>query len=88
MANSYLLEPLRGTAVVNRLRIAILIADLTRTSAILTADIEHEEERAGVRDLADPAYPALARTLRVRRQNLRATIASLEAVIQRKPEAA
>ena len=88
MANPYLPETLRATAAVNRLRIAILIADLTRTSAILTADIEHEEERAGVRDLADPAYPALALTLRVRRQNLRATIASLEAVIQRKPEAA
>ena len=88
MANSYLSETLRATAAVNRLRIAILIADLTRTADILTADIEHEEERAGVRDLADPAYPALARTLRVRRQNLRATIASLEAVIQRKPEAA
>jgi len=88
MANPYLPETLRATAAVNRLRIAILIADLTRTSAILTADIEHEEERAGVRDLADPAYPVLARTLRVRRQNLMATIASLEAVIQRKPEAA
>ena len=88
MANPYLPETLRATAAVNRLRIATLIADLTRTAAILTADIEHEEERAGVRDLADPAYPVLARTLRVRRQNLMATIASLEAVIQRKPEAA
>jgi hypothetical protein len=88
MANPYLPETLRATAAVNRLRIATLIADLTRTADILTADIEHEEERAGVRDLADPAYPVLARTLRVRRQNLMATIASLEAVIQRKPEAA
>ena len=88
MANSYLPETLRATAAVNRFRIAKLIADLTRTADILTADIEHEEERAGVRDFADPAYPVLARTLRVRRQNLRATIASLEAVIQRKPEAA
>ena len=88
MTNPYLPETLRATAAVNRLRIATLIADLTRTADILTADIEHEEERAGVRDLADPAYPVLARTLRVRRQNLMATIASLEAVIQRKPEAA
>ena len=88
MANPYPPETLRATAAVNRLRIATLIADLTRTADILTADIEHEEERAGVGDFADPAYPVLARTLRVRRQNLRATIASLEAVIQRKPEAA
>jgi hypothetical protein len=55
MANPYLPETLRATAAVNRLRIATLIADLTRTAAILTADIEHEETRAGVRDLADPA---------------------------------
>jgi hypothetical protein len=88
MTNPYLPETLREAAAVNRLRIVTLIADLTRMADILTADIEHEEERAGVRDLADPAYPALALTLRVRRQNLRATIASLEAVIQRKPEAA
>jgi hypothetical protein len=88
MANPYLPETLRATAAINRLRIATLIADLTRTAAILTADIEHEEERAGVRDLADPAYPVLARSLRMRRENIGATIASLEAVIHRTPKAA
>jgi hypothetical protein len=88
MTNLYLLETHRETAAVKKLRIATLIADLTRTADILTAGIEHEEERAGVRDFADPAYPVLARSLRVRRENLRATIASLEAVTQRKPEAA
>ena len=45
---------------------------------ILTADIEHEEARAGVRDLSDPAYPVLARSLRARRENIGATIALLE----------
>jgi hypothetical protein len=49
---------------------------------ILTADIEHEEMRFGVRDLADPNYPVLARNLRARRENLEATIASLEAAVQ------
>ena len=78
MENPYLSETLRTAAAVNRLRIATLIADLTRTAGILTVDIEQEEARAGVRRLADPAYPVLARTLRMRRENIGATIASLE----------
>ena len=72
----------------NRFRIAILIADLSRSVAYLTADIEHEEARAGVRDLADPTYSVLARSLRARRDNIAATIASLEALTQSAPEAA
>ena len=82
MANSYLLETLRGATAVNKLQIVTLIGSLSRSVALLTVDIEHEEERAGVRDLADPAYPVLARSLRRRRDNIRVTIASLEAVIQ------
>jgi hypothetical protein len=78
MANSFLIETLRGTAAVNKLQIARLIGSLSRTVAILTADIDHEETQAGVRDLADPAYPVLARSLRVRRDNIGATIAMLE----------
>jgi len=88
MANSYLLEMLRGTAAVNGLQIATLIGSLSRSLELLTVDIEHEETRAGVRDLADPAYPVLARSLRVRRENLRVTIASLEALVQGVPKAA
>jgi hypothetical protein len=78
MANSFLSETLRGAAPVNKLQIATLIGSLSRTVAILTADIDHEEVRAGVRDLTDPAYPVLARSLRVRRENIGATIVSLE----------
>jgi len=88
MANSFLLETLRGTAAVNRLQIATLIGDLSRKVAILTTDIEHEETQAGVRDLSDPAYPVLARSLRVRRDNIWATIASLEALVREAPKAA
>jgi hypothetical protein len=55
---------------------------------LLTVDIEHEEARAGVRDLSDPAYSVLARSLRTRRDNIRVTIASLEAVVQRTHKAA
>ncbi|SIO51669.1 hypothetical protein SAMN05443247_07011 [Bradyrhizobium erythrophlei] len=78
MANSYLRETLRETAAMNRLRIATLIADLSRSVELLTVDIDHEEARAGVRDLSDPTYPVLARSLRVRRDNIGATIAMLE----------
>jgi hypothetical protein len=46
---------------------------------LLTADIELEEARTGVRDLKNPAYSTLARNLRARRDNLVATIAMLEA---------
>jgi hypothetical protein len=78
MANSYLLETPRGTTAVNRLQIATLIGDLSRSVDILSADIEHEEARAGVRDVSDPTYPVLARSLRARKDNIGATIAMLE----------
>ena len=78
MANSYLLETLRGTVATNRLQIATLIESLLRSVKLLTVDIEHEEVRVGVRDFSDPAYPVLARSLRARQDNIRATIVSLE----------
>jgi hypothetical protein len=88
MANSYLLETLRGTAALNRLQIATLIGDLSRSVTLLTVDIDHEEARAGVRDFTDPAYPVLARSLRARRDNIGTTIASLEVLVQGTPKAA
>jgi hypothetical protein len=88
MANSYLLETPRRTAAVNGLQIATLIRSLSRSVALLTVDIEHEEARAGVRDLSDPTYPVLARSLRKRRENIGATIVSLKRVIRRTAEAA
>jgi hypothetical protein len=87
MANSSLIETLRGTAAANRFQIATLIESLLRSVELLTVDIEHEETRAGVRDLSDPTYPVLARSLRSRRDNIRATLASLGALV-RSPEAA
>jgi hypothetical protein len=78
MANSYLLETLQRTAATNRLQTATLIGSLSRTFELLTVDIEHEESRVGVRDVSDPTYPVLARSLRVRRENIGATIALLE----------
>jgi hypothetical protein len=78
MENSYLIETLRGSSPGNRLQIATLIGNLSRSVEFLTADIEHEEAMARVRDLSDPAYPVLARTLRARRGNVEATIAMLQ----------
>jgi hypothetical protein len=88
MAYSYLPETPRGTAAIKNLQIATVIGDLSRKADILTADIEHEEARVGIRDTSDPAYPVLARSLRVRRKNIGTTIASLEAVVQGTPKAA
>jgi hypothetical protein len=78
MANSYLLETLQRTAATNRLQIATLIGNMSRTFDLLTVDIEHEESRVGVRDVSDPTYPVLGRSQRARRENIRATIAMLE----------
>ena len=80
MANSSLIETLRGTAAANRLQIATLIESLLRSVELLTVDIEHEEIRAGVRDLSNPTYPVLARSLRARRDNIGATVAMLESL--------
>jgi hypothetical protein len=81
MANPYLFETPRGTAAANGLQIATLTESLLRSVELLTVDIEHEEARAGVRDLSDPTYPALARSLRARKDNIRATVASLEVLV-------
>jgi hypothetical protein len=88
MANSYRHETLRRTEALNGLQIATLIQSLSRSVELLTVDIEHEEARVGVRDLSDPAYPVLAWSLRTRRDNICATIASLEKFIHGIPEAA
>ena len=69
------------TAARDEAQIATLIATLTRSIAILSIDIEQEEARAHVRNVLDAAYPMLAQTLRARRDNLVATIAALEALV-------
>jgi len=71
-----------------KLQIKALIADLSRSIDLLTVDIEFEEERAGVHYVSDPNYPALARSLRTRKENLEATVASLEQVIHGVPKVA
>jgi hypothetical protein len=80
MANSYLLETLRATAGDQQSSNRDTDREPLRSVNILSADIEHEEERAGVHDLSDPAYPVLARSLTVRRENIVATIAGVGGV--------
>jgi hypothetical protein len=55
-----------------------LISDLKWRTQLLDADIQEEEKRAGVCDPKALAYPMLGLTLRSRRDNLLATIATLK----------
>jgi hypothetical protein len=48
-----------------------------RNAAKSRRDVQLESGQ-GVRELADPAYPVLARSLRMRREHIGATIATLE----------
>ncbi len=59
-------------------RIWKMIVDLDRTVQLLNCDITTEEERTGISDRSDVAYPILARMLATRRDNLKDTIAALE----------
>ena len=47
MANSYSLETLREALAINRLELRTLIGELSRSVAILTANIEREDNSFG-----------------------------------------
>ena len=85
MANSYRNGAYGPTGI---LRITSLVAKLSRSVALLAADIEAEEMRTRNRNLIDPKYSTLAWSLRTRRDNLLATINSLDALIRELPQAA
>ena len=55
-----------------------MIADIDRNVRLLDCDITTEEERVGISDRFDAAYPILARKLAARRDNLRDTVTELE----------
>ena len=55
-----------------------MIVDIDRNVRMLDCDIATEEERAGISDRSDAAYPVLARMLATRRDNLKDTITVLE----------
>lgn len=72
-------ETTRQSAVRELAVLSKILADLVRTVQQIESDIAAEEERARVSDRSDVKYPVLARTLIGRRDNLRVTIAALEA---------
>jgi hypothetical protein len=60
------------------LRVNSLIRDLDRIVLLIDSDIAREEKESGVSDLSNAVYSLAARLLRVRRDNLSHTIASLQ----------
>ena len=59
--------------------IGAMIADMLRAVELLENSVSAEEERSPLRDRADGRYPILARQFAQRRDNLKVTIAALEA---------
>jgi hypothetical protein len=59
--------------------IVAVIADLSRTVSMLERHVAAEEERSRICDPYNAEYPMLARTTAARIENLRATIAALQA---------
>ena len=59
--------------------IAPLVAALREAEHALQESIKVEEERTCLRDLTNPRYSTLARSMRARADNLRITITMLEA---------
>jgi hypothetical protein len=60
------------------IQVSMMIADIDRNARQLDYDILTEEERVGISDRSDPAYPILARMLATRRDNLKHTVTALE----------
>ena len=60
------------------MKLQALINDLRWRVQLLDAHIQDEEKRTGISNVSNTAYPILARNLRTRRDNLLATITTLE----------
>ena len=65
------------------LQLHALISDLNWRIQMLESDIAEEERNSGNADPGSPTYSMLAQTLRTRRDNLRTSIALLEARVGR-----
>jgi len=65
------------------LQLHALISDLHWRVQMLDSDIAEEERNAGNADPGSPTYSMLAQALRARRDNLRISIALLEARLDR-----
>jgi hypothetical protein len=78
MAHPYQLDTLAFATHTHAQKVASLRDKLSRFAATLALDIEQEERRSGIHDEQDPAYPTIARNLKARERNIRATIARLQ----------
>jgi hypothetical protein len=72
------MQPMSRLEATATTQLRALIADLRWRVQLLDADIKEEERKTGVFDPASLAYPILALTLRGRRDNLQATVATLQ----------
>ncbi len=59
------------------------IGEFERAAAALDEGIRAEEDRAGIRDLTHFAYPRSAKSMRVRRDNIRRSITELREELAR-----
>ena len=78
----------REAAQREAVKIRKMIGDLDRSVQLLNCDIATEENRTGISDHSDIAYPILAWMLAARRDNLRETITALEQRLSKLDQAA
>jgi flagellar FliJ protein len=78
MATVSRFETLTNRHVAMQERTKRLVSDLRRLVRLLEHDINYEEQRTGISDLANSNYSVAARQFRTRRDNLAATISELE----------
>jgi hypothetical protein len=76
------MQPTYSSGTKSPMRLQALIADLQWKIQLFNSDIADEEQRTGVFNVSSVAYPLVAKDLRERRDNLLATIATLEAQLR------
>jgi hypothetical protein len=76
------MQPTYSSGTTGSMRLQALIADLQWKIQLFNSDIADEELRTGVFNVSSVAYPLVAKDLRERRDNLVATIATLEAQLR------
>ena len=67
------------SSILKAAMVAHLVTSLRETEQALRASIQVEEERTCFHDQNDPCYSMLAHSMRERADNIRMTIATLEA---------
>lgn len=82
------MQPMSRFDATATIHLHALISDLHWRVGMLDADIQEAEVKANNCDPSSPTYPMLALTLRDRRSNLRASIATLEGQLDKSSEVA